>query len=241
MKNIFKLNEQIEDTQKMIANTQKLLEENANDPTLQFMLSQDESLLKQLKKQRTHELLEYLKNIESSVDIVLNDIYGEMAFHIDPFDVAYKMGIDVVKNPHMGENEAGKCYVFDDIVTIEYKPQISHNRERFTIAHELGHIIKHMPYANNAHFEDSEELLYARSDYIDSANSQEMEADRLAGELLIPKKTVLYLLNSLEPLERLSTKMLQDLFKVSEGAIYHALKNYELLYHAQIKQEFSWL
>ena len=241
MKNIFKLNEQIEDTQKMIANTQKLLEENENDSILRFMLSQDKSLLKQLKKQRTQELLEYLKNIESSADTILNDVYGEMAFHIDPFYMANKMGIDVVKNSDMGEKEAGKCYVLDDIITIEYKPQISHNRERFTVAHELGHIIKHMPYANNVHFEDSEELLYARSDYIDSANSQEMEADRLAGELLIPKKTVLYLLNSLEPSERLSTKMLQDLFKVSEGAIYHALKSYELLYHTQIKREFSWL
>jgi len=238
MKSICKLNKQIADAESMVISTKKLLDVNKEDEVLLFMLNQDESLLKQLKKNRTEILLNYLKSINSSAEQVISDVYNNLVFEVDPFYVASCLGVTIIKNPEIDDGEAGKCYISDEI-TIEFKPQLSHNRERFTVAHELGHIIKHMPYANNVHFEDSEKLLYARSDYIDSTNKQEREADRLAGELLIPKKTINYLIDSLDPLESLSTKMLQDLFKVSEGAIYHALKHYSLLENPKIKKEFS--
>lgn len=242
MKNITKLNKQISDTKKMIDNTNTLLITNPEDNILTFMLVQDQALLKQLKNKRTKETFEYLKSINSSPEHLLEDIYHNVVFEVDPFFIANKLGIKIIKNDNMEHTEAGKCYIDNEII-IEYKSQFSHNRERFSVAHELAHVIKHMPYANNTHFEDkdNDNLLYARNNYIDSANKEEQEADELAGELLVPKATIIYLINSLEPLDSLSTKLLQDIFKVSEGAIYHALKHYGLLDNPKIKKEFSWL
>lgn len=240
MKMIARINKQISDTEKMIETTNTLLINNAEDNVLTFMLAQDQALLQELKIQRTKATLEYLKTIDNSAERLLKDIYDDFIFEVDPFFIANSLGIKIIKNDNMEHNEAGKCYINNEIV-IEYKPQYSHNRERFSVAHELAHIIKHMSYINNTHFEDSENLLYARNNYIDSANKEEQEADQLAGELLMPKSTINYLIGSLSPLESLSTKMLQDIFKVSEGSVYYALKYYGLLDHPKIKKEFSWL
>ena len=240
MKFIEKLTKQILATQKMIDDTKKLLIENKNDDMLLFMLKQDEALLKSLKQQRTQELLEYFKKPGTTVDSILCDVFTSIPFEIDPATMAQKMGIKLLKNPDMEDDTAGKCYIDDEIV-IEYKPA-SPNRERFTISHEMAHIIKHMPYraANNAYFTDSATMLYARNDYVDSGDMTEEEADKVAGNILIPKVNIDKLIDSLEPLEQISTKLLCDLFKVSEGAMYHALKNYGLLNSPKIKEEFSW-
>ena len=240
MKFITKLNEQIIATQKMIESTNELLYQNNSDEMLLFMLQQDEALMKSLKQKRTQELLEYLRESNSVVDTIFLDIFTTIPFEINPSMIAKKMGIKLIENTEIGDDIAGKCYINDEII-IEYKPA-SNNRDRFTISHELAHVIKHMPYraANNTHFEDSSTLLYARNDYIDSSDPIEEEADKIAGNILIPKSNIEKLLDSLEPLEQLSTKLLCDLFKVSEGAIYHVLKNYNLLNNPKIKQEFSW-
>lgn len=240
MKYVKKLTTQIIDVEKMIVSTNLLLSQHIDDPTLIFMLEQDKHLVKTLKQKRTQKLLSYLKESNSSIDTIFSDIFTVIPFQIDPTMIAREMGIKLIKNVSIGDDVAGKCYIEDEII-IEYKPASS-NRDRFTISHELAHVIKHMPYrtANNTSFQDSSEMLYARNDHVDSSDPIESEADTIAGNILVPLSNVEKLINSLEPLEKLSTKLLCDLFKVSEGAIYHALKNYNLLYSPSIKQEFSW-
>ncbi|MDQ7083853.1 MAG: ImmA/IrrE family metallo-endopeptidase [Sulfurovum sp.] len=240
MKYIEKLNKQILNTQKMIDSTNELLIKNNSDTMLVFMLQQDEGLLKTLKQVRTKETLSFLKNNVSTSEQLLQKIYMVVPFEINPIDVAQKLGILVMKNSLLNDSEAGKCYINDEIV-IEYKPQFTHNRERFSVAHELGHVVKHMAHANNTHYEDSTELLYARNDYIDSLNPIEKEADEFAGNILVPKQKILELLHSLEGSEQISTKLLCDIFKVSEGALYHTLSSYRMSQNLKIKKEYSWV
>lgn len=239
MHNIQRLNNQIEDTKKLIENTHALLMENPSDPMLEYMIAQDEALLASLQHTRVQATLDYLKTITAPTQLI-EELYPSSPFEINPFDVAHKLGIKVIKNPLLDDSEAGKCYINNDIV-IEYKGYISHNRERFTVAHELGHVVKHMAHSNNTSFRDSSELLYARNDYIDSKDPTEKEADVFAGELLIPKQKLDLLLSSIQGDDRISTKLLCDIFKVSEGAIYHTLNQYGLGNSLKIKKEYSWL
>ncbi len=240
MKYIEKLNKQILRTQSMIETTNELLLKKSSDEMLIFMLKQDESLLKNLKKQRTKATLSFLKDNVNIPEELLQKIYTNIPFEINPIDVAKKLGILVIKNPLLGDSEAGKCYINNEII-IEYKPQSTYKRERFSVAHELGHIVKHMANANNTHYEDSTKLLYARSDYMDSLDPIEKEADEFAGNILVPKQKILELLNSLQGSEQISTKLLCDIFKVSEGALYHTLASYKMSQNLKIKKEYSWV
>lgn len=239
MHHIQKLNNQIVDTEKLIANTRLLQMKNSDDPMLEYMIAQDEALLVSLKQTRVTETLAYLQTIATPAQLV-EDIYPSAPFEVNPFDIANKLGIKVVKNPFLDDSEAGKCYINNEIV-IEYKGYVSHNRERFTVAHELGHVVKHMAHSNNTSYTDSSELLYARNDYTDSKDQTEKEADVFAGELLVPRQKIDLLLSSLQEDEQISTKLLCDIFKVSEGALYHTLNQYGLGKSLKIKKEYSWL
>ena len=239
MKQIKKLNEQIEDTIKMINSTKEILEDNQEDEVLLFMLSQDESLLASLKEGRVNITLGYLRTNITSPNDLLNVIYSELPQIVDPKYIANQLGINVIKNDYLPDNEAGKCYIQDDI-TIEYKPQNTIYRENFSIAHELGHIVKHMSPANNT-FTDSSELLYARNDYIDSLTLEEKEADEFAGYLLIPEESLNSIVDQLTEEESISASLISDIYKVSEGTVYHALKSRGIYYNPKILKDFSWL
>jgi len=238
MHNIQRLNNQIEDTKKLIENTHDLLMENPSDPMLEYMIAQDEALLSSLQHTRIQATLDYLKTITTPTQLI-EELYPSSPFEINPFDVAHKLGIKVIKNSSLDDSEAGKCYINNEIV-IEYKGYVSHNRERFTVAHELAHVVKHMAHSNNTSYRDSSELLYARNDYIDSKDPIEKEADVFAGELLVPREKVKLLLSSLQADEQISTKLLCDIFKVSDGTIYHTLNQYGLGNSLKIKKEYPW-
>lgn len=239
MQHIQKLNSQIVDTQKLIDNTHTLMSENPDDSMLKYMITQDEALLATLQYTKVQETLAYLKNITSPMQLI-EELYPQPPFEISPFDVANKLGIKVIKNNFLDDSEAGKCYINNEII-IEYKGYTSHNRERFTVAHELGHVVKHMAHSNNTSYKDSTELLYARNGYIDSIGPEEEEADMFAGELLVPRKKLDLLISSIDGENQISTKLLGDIFKVAEGTIYHALKRYGLSQSLKIKEEYSWL
>lgn len=243
MEQIKKLNIQILETEKMIASTKIFLESNLNDEILLFMLMQDEELLYSLKEERTKITLDFLhKNVNSASDL-LNLFYANTPLVVDTKYIAKELGIRIIKNNELSDNEAGKCYIHEiekDIV-IEYKPQSVIYRENFSIAHEFGHIVKHMSPANNSSFSDSSQLLYARNNYVDSLTPDEREADEFAGYLLIPERSLQLILDELEEDEQISATLIADIYKVSEGTVYHALKSRKLYNNSKISKDFSWL
>jgi len=243
MEQIKKLNYQILETEKMITSTMQILESNPDDEMLLFMLHQDQSLLRSLKEERTKETLSYLhENIDSAKDL-LNMFYSSTPLVVDTKFLAKELGIRVIRNIDLPDEEAGKCYI-DEIekdIVIEYKPQSVVYRENFSIAHEFGHIVKHMSSANNSSFKDSSELLYARNNYMDSMTEEEKEADEFAGYLLIPEESLQLILDGLSDEEQISATLIADIYKVSEGTVYHALKSRNLYRNHKILKDFSWL
>ncbi len=94
-------------------------------------------------------------------------------------------------------------------------------RQRFTLAHEIGHhILDHVTPANPKHRDD----LGAFSGY--SNNWEEREANAFAAELLMPKVAIEYMLMN-KGISDIS-KLARD-FEVSESAMYYRLKNLGLL------------
>lgn len=137
------------------------------------------------------------KFVDKNIPVKLNDIVKGMDISVKEADLEMDGVAQMDKN---------------GIAFILYKRTISDERKRFTVAHELGHIIlEHITFGG-----DSSRL---------SARSQEQEADQFAGSLLIPTK-------DLKAFVKNEDKTLDDIIKrywVSKPAAVIAVKSNRLL------------
>lgn len=89
-------------------------------------------------------------------------------------------------------NEFGKPEI---IVNVNDSPR----RQRFTMAHELGHIILHWKWLNldNQRLDKNNKAILYRSslNYPDELNDIEYQANEFAAELLLPTDTILSVIN----------------------------------------------
>ena len=102
------------------------------------------------------------------------------------------------------------------------------NRQRFTIAHEVGHLVLHRQLiADHVHVDKRFTVLMRDTNSATGTQRMEMEANRFAAELLMP----LFLLQPMlkrkrfdiddeRPLEKLSRK-----FRVSKQALDYRIRN----------------
>lgn len=107
--------------------------------------------------------------------VALADQMG-IAVHYEPLDNNYSAFL-VIKN--------GKASAF---INAEHHP----NRQRFSLAHEIGHYVLHHSKSNPDHlFLDKSLMLYTRKDASPSETvdyEMEREANRFAAELLMPEE-----------------------------------------------------
>jgi Zn-dependent peptidase ImmA (M78 family) len=142
-------------------------------------------------------------------------------FYVDPIKEANKYNIDVVadsyEKPFLKSGESGAIVQDNDNITIYVNPDDSLQRQRFTIAHELGHF-------TNGHLDGSKKMLrdstksYSQNNY----DFLEYEANKFAAELLMPKSKIDFLLNHKD------IKSIEDMAKaliVSLPALSIRLKN----------------
>ena len=131
-------------------------------------------ILKKIHNKTADELLkEY--GVYDSIPIDLEKLSTEIGISVMPADFT-----SLEKKINKDGDILGLVLTAGDNAAIFYRESDSLNRRRFTIAHELGHICKHL-------VPDSSDY-----PYIDwrieeeSSNHKEMEANIFAGELLIP-------------------------------------------------------
>ncbi|MCL2573717.1 MAG: ImmA/IrrE family metallo-endopeptidase [Defluviitaleaceae bacterium] len=123
--------------------------------------------------------------------------------------------IDRIRNNNVSGflfKNKGKHTIFMNTNTSE-----SAKRQRFTLAHEIGHFCL-------GHSEDND--TYFRPRDINSSSGKdeyEVSANAFAAELLVPEK----LIKNLYEVGQ-STKLLSEIFNVSEDVIKHRIKNLEL-------------
>ena len=110
----------------------------------------------------------------------------------------------------------------------EQKPYIRFNnnespqRQKFTIAHELGHYVLHKDIP--LFVEKNEAVLYRNMDSTTGELLKEKEANAFAASLLMPKfmidEQIDIIPNGIDPVSHLS-----EVFKVSSQAMYYRLNN----------------
>lgn len=133
---------------------------------------------------------------------------------IDPIRIAAQMGIPVTADANLGASghyEPTANKMGGPLIT--YNPLEIPVRQRFTIAHELGHHV----LAHGARDRDTPENFTMGSN-----DPEEVEANRFAAELLMPAKFVKALV---EVQKVRSLRQLARLFDVSTAAMGYRLRN----------------
>jgi Zn-dependent peptidase ImmA (M78 family) len=131
---------------------------------------------------------------------------------IDPVAIARAEGIDVLPFPEMPTTASGWFRIIDGQPTIYFNQEEPSRRQRFTVAHELGH------YALG-HGERPRDNASAFN--VRNYDPYEAGANKFAAELLMPAERLrAAMLAGISDLARLATG-----FGVSEVAMRYRLKN----------------
>lgn len=158
-----------------------------------------------LARQKAQNILSMLQIKEAPVDV--NKVANMLGFQVVPFDFP--------------DSISGVIKTLDKIKAIGVNQNHSEVRQRFTIAHELGH------YLSGHENIDHESLKPSHDDkrYMDKWWKQEEEADEFAAELLMPEK----MLKRDIVVGKINTKILAEKYKTSEQAMIIQLVNLKLL------------
>lgn len=103
---------------------------------------------------------------------------------VDVEVIAKYLGFTVLKYP-LPDTTSGLTFIEEGIKTIGVNSTHAPTRQRFSVAHELGHYLSgHESYdGGGTHVED-------RPSYLDPQHRQEVEANEFAAELLMPSAWV---------------------------------------------------
>jgi len=114
-------------------------------------------------------------------------------FYVDPVVEANKYGINVIADtftpPKLNDGENGMIIKENDKINIYVTPNDMLERQRFTIAHELGHYVCGHLDDNTVMFRDSNKS-YSK----DNFDIKEYEANNYAAELLMPSSKIDFLI-----------------------------------------------
>ena len=151
-------------------------------------------------------------------------IWGKRSLPVDVLGIAKSANIQVVADDL--DEISGLLYASDGQVCIFYNESHSEERQRFTIAHELGHFFLH----NRGEHALRAPLLMARSGVSSQGvKKEEIEANQFAAELLMPRE---FLLEALEDYVYIDEDDIDDLarvFKVSAQAMAIRLGRLDLI------------
>lgn len=173
---------------------------------------------KSLKKaeQKAIEVLTKFKVTAAPIPIL--DIVKRLEIHLIPYDLS--------------EDVSGILIIDDKLGTIGYNPTNSKVRQRFTIAHELGHYLLHNDSKSEV-FIDRDFIVKYRSEkkYTVTEIRQEQEANAFAAAILMPKEIIqaeLARADYQDLSENDFIETLSKVFEVSIPAMTYRLSNLDL-------------
>lgn len=135
--------------------------------------------------------------------------------HVDVSKVAEQLGIKV-HSKDLDPEVSGTLYRHDHHALIVVNSSESGVRQRFTIAHEIGHYLMHKD--QDIHI-DSSQTFFRRTG---PSDTRELEANQFAAALLMPK-------SMLEAERDFNVDKLAKKYKVSAQAMTYRLINLQLL------------
>lgn len=121
---------------------------------------------------------------EQYAENVLANIGWDGALPIDPVRVAKCYGIEVLRDQEMvGSSSSGHCVTTDeDAKLILVNPEDPIPRQRFTVAHELGHALLDQPGVHERS---------GKSRNLAAYRAAEARINRFAAALLMPEESVI--------------------------------------------------
>lgn len=135
----------------------------------------------------------------------------------------------ITLQPESLENDvSGMLVIKDSQAVIGVNSRHSPTRQRFTMAHELGHYMLHRSTANI--FFDESLLFFRNQRSSEGTKRQEIEANNFAAELLMPEPAIRQRLE--EPIDAFNEEEVEKLaseFKVSSQALTIRLTKLGLL------------
>jgi Zn-dependent peptidase ImmA (M78 family) len=159
---------------------------------------------------------------ESKAQEVLNETKTDV-FPVDVFKLAEAYKIKIIK-AELPDNISGMLHKESHVIFVNKKDP--DNRQRFTIAHELGHFF--MSTITGIHVDKQVGFVFRDDKSNKALYTSEISANKFAAELLMPtaciateiKKLLKQALSVEEIIDKLSKK-----FEVSELAMSYKLKN----------------
>ena len=164
------------------------------------------------------DINQLLKKVEDYAEIILNGAYNsKITYPIDLNKITKALNLKAYHSP-LSDNICGFFKVADGNVGIIINDNQPENRQRFTLAHEIGHYISYKLQNKSG------ELIDFRDTFsTNGTNPEEIFANKFAAALLMPRAEVLKLLG-----EHKTVTQLCHHFKVSEQAIKIRLANLAL-------------
>lgn len=158
----------------------------------------------------------------ADLDLKVKDLltkYNMTDIPVDPIQLANLMGIEVQEGEFTDSSVSGVLRIEDGKSTIIVNKDHHYNRKRFTVAHEIGHVVLgHRP--KNQDFAE----IYRNG----KSNSKEQQANQFAAALLVDKADLLESSAMLKkcgiPREKIIVA-LADKYKVSTQTLRYRLDN----------------
>lgn len=161
-------------------------------------------------------------DIENKAQLILNSLKLHSA-PIPVDDVAKRSGVILVAFD-LGEDVSGLLHMKEGSASIGFNPNESKLRQRFTIAHELGHYFLHREddkifvdnenYYQSIMFRTTKQLNLSDSDY-----QREKEANAFAAALLMPQNLIQKELKKYNGYDLSDNSMITELAKKFEVSI----------------------
>lgn len=142
--------------------------------------------------------------------------------------LARKLGAKLLYAP-LDDELSGMVYIKDGDPIIGVNALHHPNRQRFTIAHEVGHLLLHKDQiAKEVHVDKAFLMLRRDAKAASGTDNIEIEANAFAAEILMPEKLVLNFLegDSFDIDDEELIKTLAQKFKVSTQAMQFRLGNF---------------
>jgi Zn-dependent peptidase ImmA (M78 family) len=147
---------------------------------------------------------------------LLNQFGGGLPVDVEA--IARAQGLSV-RAESLEESTSGMLVIKDGGGVIAVNQAHHRNRQRFSVAHELGHYVLHRNSAKV--FIDAVPVFYRDEVAADGTHLQEIQANAFAAELLMPESTVreMYQRQPVDPHDEAAVKRMAARFEVSAQAL----------------------
>lgn len=143
---------------------------------------------------------------------------------VDVEEIARNCGISIVRD-QLEDDISGFIVRKKDQIYIGINSSHPANRQRFSIAHELGHYFLHLTQSNDF-FVDRNAAYFRNQKSGQGTISQEIAANTFAAELLMPQRMIEQELSRHEgELDDIEIYKLSNQFRVSDQAMRYRLAN----------------